>query len=203
MMKRYINFCLTIITLSLLSLPSLAIKLHTATYSLSAGMEIGKEQRILKKQGDKYHYKSKTETVGIAKIFKNYQVQAESIFSLSGDTLKAHSYKYLEKSGKKIKKNIDINLEKNTIDPLSIFLSIANMLKKNPKQEDFRFKVNNGEYIRDHHYKQVPSKDPELIKIIDYEKPDKLAAFFAKDKEYLPVLIITPDIKYKLKNLEF
>jgi hypothetical protein len=202
-MKRYINFCLTIITLSLLSLPSLAIKLHTATYSLSAGMEIGKEQRILKKQGDKYHYKSKTETVGIAKIFKNYQVQAESIFSLSGDTLKAHSYKYLEKSGKKIKKNIDINLEKNTIDPLSIFLSIANMLKKNPKQEDFHFEVNNGKYIKHHHYKQAPSKDPELIKIIDYEKPDKLEAFFAKDKEYLPVLIITPDIKYKLKNLEF
>ena len=188
--------------LLLLSSSVLALKPHTATYTLSMlDFEIATEQRILSKKNNNYHYLAHAKTTGLASIIKDYEIKAESSFTISQFGIYSSHYKYFERDGKKIKKDIDIKLKNQQIDPLSLFLALADALAKNPKQTDFYFTVNNGKQTEQQHYQQVANDNPNLIKIINPAK--QIEAYFAKHKNYLPISVNKKKFSYKLDSVSF
>lgn len=194
----------TIVNLLLLFLFSnqaFALKPHIATYSLlMAGFEIAIENRELSLNNGIYRYVENANTIGFAKLVKDYEIKASSVFTIDDLGLHPSNYQLFEKEGDKIKKNINITPKYNEIDPFTLVLSLSYALKNNPKQSDFYFLVNDGEDIEKHHYQQVTNEDTNLIKIINKDK--QIEAFFAKDKDYLPVLIKKKHFSYQLLTLK-
>ncbi|MBE8189962.1 MAG: DUF3108 domain-containing protein [Candidatus Thioglobus sp.] len=176
-----------------------ALEPHTATYSLSvAGFKIADERRVLSQKNNIYYYSAHAKTSGPMSLFKDYEIDAKSSFIIDEFGLKSKHYQYFERDGKTIKKDINIRPENQQIDPLSLFLALSQALEKNPAQTDFYFLVNDGEEIKRHHYQQAKSEDKNLIKII---RPGKqLEAYFAKDKNYFPVLIKSKKITLQLQQ---
>ncbi len=185
--------------LLLLSSSVMALKPHTVTYTLSiSDFEIANETRTLSKKDDVYHYAAHAKTSGFARLIKDYQIDAESSFVINKFGVQPTHYKLLERDGKKVKKDIDIQLSNQQIDPLSLPLALTQALERNPAQTDFYFSVNNGKKVKQHHYQQVKYEDKNLIKII---RPGKqFEAYFAKDKNYLAVLIKRKKLTYRLKS---
>ncbi len=191
-----------ILFLLLLSSVAFALKPHTATYSLSImGLEIAEEQRQLTQENGVYRYLENAQTTGLAKLIKDYQINAQSNFVIDESGIYSQHYKLFERDGELIKKDIDIQPQKPQIDPLSLFLSLSHGLAQNPKQSDFYFVVNDGKKVEKHHYQQVENKNSNLIKIINPEK--HIEAYFAKNKHYLPVIVNKKKFSYKLNEVTF
>lgn len=188
--------------LFLLSAPVFALTPHTATYALSiSGFEIAIEQRVLSQKDNSYNYIANAKTTGLASLIQDYQIDAESDFIINEFGIHSTHYKYFERKGSKIKKDINIHPKNRQIDPLSLFLAISYALEKNPQQTDFDFIVNNGKKIKKQHYKSTKSEDANLIKIINADK--SVQGYFAKDKHYLPVFIQKSKFSYRLKQVIF
>ncbi len=191
-----------LIFLLLLSTSVLALKPHTATYTLSiSGFEIADEQRALVNQQGLYHYTTHAQTSGLTRLVKDYQINAQSWFVQDEIGIRSKRYKYFERDGETIKKDINIMPKGRQIDPLGLFLALTQALEQNPEQTDFYFLVNNGKKIEKHHYQQVPNEDNNLIKIINSDK--HIEAYFAKDKNYLPVSTNKKQFSYQLKAVIF
>ncbi|SMM98861.1 hypothetical protein SPONN_59 [uncultured Candidatus Thioglobus sp.] len=188
--------------LLLLSTSAFALKPHTATYTLSVSdFEIALENRTLSKKEGVYYYNASAKTTGLASLIKDYEITAQSIFTINEFGLRSNKYQHFERDGDVIKKDINITPKNLQIDPLSLFLAFTNALEKNPNQTDFYFTVNDGEEAEEKHYQQVKSEDKNLIKIVNLKK--KLTAYFAIDKHYLPVLIYRKKFSYRLNSVQF
>lgn len=193
---------LKFILLFLFSGSVFALTLHTATYALSiSGFEIANEQRVLSQKNQVYTYTENAQTIGLAKLIKDYQVRAYSEFSIDEFGLNSKHYRLLERDGKKVKKDIDIHPQNQQIDPLSLFLALTYALEKNPTQKNFYFWVNDGKKVKKQHYQRVKNDDTNLTKVINIQ--DDIQAYFAKDKHYLPVLIQRLKFSYRLKQVTF
>ena len=187
--------------ISLLSASAFALQPHSASYTLSMlGLEIATEKRVLSKNNGIYHYQEKAQTTGLAKTIKDYQIDAESTFTISESGIQAQHYQLFERDGDSVKKDINIQLTPPQIDPLSLFLALAHALENNPNQRDFYFSVNDGKKIEQHHYQQIPSDGSGLIKIINTEK--QIEGYFDKNRHYLPVHINKKQFSYQLKTLK-
>lgn len=188
--------------LLILSSSVLALKPHTAIYALSmSGFKIAEEQRILNKKNGVYHYLASAKTTDLVSLIKDYEIKAKSAFIINQFGIRSTHYQYFERDGKIIKKNIDIQPKNQEIDPLNLFLALTDALTKNPTQSDFYFFVNDGKEVERHHYQQVTSHDANLIKIVNTEK--HLEAYFAKDKNYLLILMNNKKFSYKLKQVSW
>ncbi|SMN10798.1 hypothetical protein SPBRAN_973 [uncultured Candidatus Thioglobus sp.] len=191
-----------ILFLLLLSTAAFALKPHTATYTLSVSdFKIATEYRTLTQKNNSYLYRASAKTTGLASLIKDYEIKAQSTFSINEFGLHSSKYQYFERDGDVVKKDINITLNSPQVDSLSLFLAFTYALEKNPNQTDFYFKVNDGKEVKEKHYQQVKSDDKNLIKIV---RPGKqLEAYFAKNKHYLPVLINKKKFSYTLTNVVF
>lgn len=193
---------LRFILLLLFSSSALALTPHTATYTLSiSGFKIASEQRVLKQKNAIYDYTANAQTTGLAKLIKDYQMRARSVFNINEFGLRSIHYQLFERDGNRVKKDIDIHPKNQQIDPLNLFLAFTHALQKNPQQKDFYFKINDGKTVENQHYQNVESDIDNRIKIINTDK--NIQAYFAKDKRYLPVFIQKSEFSYRLKQVIF
>ncbi|NYT26721.1 MAG: DUF3108 domain-containing protein [Candidatus Thiodubiliella endoseptemdiera] len=98
--------------LLLLSTSVLALKPHTATYTLSVSdFEIAQVKIALRKKGDVYTYTLDAQTEGLAFLIKDYQIRSKSTFTLNQFGLQSQRYQNFERDGNQVKKDIDIYLK--------------------------------------------------------------------------------------------
>ncbi|CAC9543364.1 hypothetical protein [uncultured Gammaproteobacteria bacterium] len=192
----------TFTLLVLISASALAFKPHTAHYQLSVnGLKIAEEVRTLHQLEDKYFYTANAKTSDLVSLIKDYEINAKSTFILNQFGLHSTHYQYFERDGDQVKKNINIRLQDQQVDPLSLLLSFTDLLTKDSTKTDFYFMVNNGETVKKKHYQQVKSKLKNIIKIINLE--DELEAYFDADQHYLPILIQRKNFTYQLQSVQF
>ncbi len=185
-----------------LSTSAFALKPHQASYTLLlSDFEIGKENHTLYKDKNVYHYSAHAKTLGLASLFKDYEIHAKSTFVIDKFGLHSTRYKNFERDADTIKKDFTVYPKKQQVDSLSQTLAITHELEKNPEKTEFYLWVHNGRIAKKRYYQQVPSDDDNLIKIIS--KKQNLVAYFAKDKYYLPVLIHRNNFTYKLDTIQF
>ncbi len=188
--------------LLLLSTSVLALKPHTATYTLSVSdFEIAQVKIALRKKGDVYTYTLDAQTEGLASLIKDYQIRSKSTFTLNQFGLQSQRYQNFERDGNQVKKDIDIYLKKMQVDPLNQTLSISNALAKNSNEKNFYLLLNNGESIAKKYYQQVQNNSSNLIHVISSDGNTEV--YFARNKYYIPVLIRNKDFTYKLNSVNF
>ncbi len=188
--------------LLLLSTSVLALKPHTATYTLSVSdFEIAQVKIALRKKGDVYTYTLDAQTEGLAFLIKDYQIRSKSTFTLNQFGLQSQRYQNFERDGNQVKKDIDIYLKKKQVDPLNQTLSISNALTKNSNEKNFYLLLNNGESIAKKYYQQVQNNSSNLIHVISSDGNTEV--YFARNKYYIPVLIRNKDFTYKLNSVNF
>ncbi len=188
--------------LLLLSTSVLALKPHTATYTLSVSdFEIAQVKIALRKKGDVYTYTLDAQTKGLASLIKDYQIRSKSTFTLNQFGLQSQRYQNFERDGNQVKKDIDIYLKKMQVDPLNQTLSISNALAKNSNEKNFYLLLNNGESIAKKYYQQVQNNSSNLIHVISSDGNTEV--YFARNKYYIPVLIRNKDFTYKLNSVNF
>ncbi len=188
--------------LLLLSTSVLALKPHTATYTLSVSdFEIAQVKIALRKKGDVYTYTLDAQTEGLASLIKDYQIRSKSTFTLNQFGLQSQRYQNFERDGNQVKKDIDIYLKKKQVDPLNQTLSISNALAKNSNEKNFYLLLNNGESIAKKYYQQVQNNSSNLIHVISSDGNTEV--YFARNKYYIPVLIRNKDFTYKLNSVNF
>ncbi|WP_369178169.1 hypothetical protein [Candidatus Thiodubiliella endoseptemdiera] len=188
--------------LLLLSTSVLALKPHTATYTLSVSdFEIAQVKIALRKKGDVYTYTLDAQTEGLAFLIKDYQIRSKSTFTLNQFGLQSQRYQNFERDGNQVKKDIDIYLKKMQVDPLNQTLSISNALAKNSNEKNFYLLLNNGESIAKKYYQQVQNNSSNLIHVISSDGNTEV--YFARNKYYIPVLIRNKDFTYKLNSVNF
>jgi hypothetical protein len=179
-----------------------ALTPHKAHYSLSmSGVKIANELRVLTHESGFFNYTAKAKTSGWARLIKDYEIKAQSNFILDELGIHSNQYQLLERDGKKIKKNINVNPKYREVDSLSLFLALSHALSQDSQQTDFYFQVNNGKKTKSQHYQRVKSNRTGLIKIINPSQ--NIVAYFSKEKEYLPVSIKKGKFNYQLKEVEF
>jgi len=184
--------------LLLLSASVLALKPHTATYTLSiSDFEIADVQIALSKTNDIYTYTLDAQTQGLAYLIKDYEIHSKSTFTLDQFGLQSQRYQNFECDGDRVKKDIDIHPKNHQVDPLNQTLAIANILEKNPNQTDFYFPLNNGKKISKKYYKKVLNDNNNLIRVISSDANTEV--YFARNKHYIPTLIRNKKITYQLK----
>jgi hypothetical protein len=180
----------------------LALKPHTATYTLSASdFDLAEVKIALSKTHDVYSYTLDAQTEGLVAFFLDYQIRSKSTFVINQLGLQTKHYQNFERDGKKIKKDINIYPKNQQVDSLNQTLAIVNALEKNPAKREFYFLMNDGKSITKKHYHQIQSDDDNLIKVVDSK--GKLEVYFARDKYYLPVLIRRNKFTYRLKSIQF
>ncbi len=188
--------------LLLLSTSVLALKPHTATYTLSVSdFEIAQVKIALRKKGDVYTYTLDAQTEGLASLIKDYQIRSKSTFTLNQFGLQSQRYQNFERDGNQVKKDIDVYLKKKQVDPLNQTLSISNALTKNSNEKNFYLLLNNGESIAKKYYQQVQNNSSNLIHVISSDGNTEV--YFARNKYYIPVLIRNKDFTYKLNSVNF
>ncbi len=188
--------------LLLLSTSVLALKPHTATYTLSVSdFEIAQVKIALRKKGDVYTYTLDAQTEGLAFLIKDYQIRSKSTFTLNQFGLQSQRYQNFERDGNQVKKDIDVYLKKKQVDPLNQTLSISNALTKNSNEKNFYLLLNNGESIAKKYYQQVQNNSSNLIHVISSDGNTEV--YFARNKYYIPVLIRNKDFTYKLNSVNF
>ncbi len=188
--------------LLLLSTSVLALKPHTATYTLSVSdFEIAQVKIALRKKGDVYTYTLDAQTEGLASLIKDYQIRSKSTFTLNQFGLQSQRYQNFERDGNQVKKDIDVYLKKKQVDPLNQTLSISNALAKNSNEKNFYLLLNNGESIAKKYYQQVQNNSSNLIHVISSDGNTEV--YFARNKYYIPVLIRNKDFTYKLNSVNF
>ncbi len=188
--------------LLLLSTSVLALKPHTATYTLSVSdFEIAQVKIALRKKGDVYTYTLDAQTEGLAFLIKDYQIRSKSTFTLNQFGLQSQRYQNFERDGNQVKKDIDVYLKKKQVDPLNQTLSISNALAKNSNEKNFYLLLNNGESIAKKYYQQVQNNSSNLIHVISSDGNTEV--YFARNKYYIPVLIRNKDFTYKLNSVNF
>ncbi len=188
--------------LLLLSTSVLALKPHTATYTLSVSdFEIAQVKIALRKKGDVYTYTLDAQTEGLASLIKDYQIRSKSTFTLNQFGLQSQRYQNFERDGNQVKKDIDVYLKKMQVDPLNQTLSISNALAKNSNEKNFYLLLNNGESIAKKYYQQVQNNSSNLIHVISSDGNTEV--YFARNKYYIPVLIRNKDFTYKLNSVNF
>ncbi len=188
--------------LLLLSTSVLALKPHTATYTLSVSdFEIAQVKIALRKKGDVYTYTLDAQTEGLAFLIKDYQIRSKSTFTLNQFGLQSQRYQNFERDGNQVKKDIDVYLKKMQVDPLNQTLSISNALAKNSNEKNFYLLLNNGESIAKKYYQQVQNNSSNLIHVISSDGNTEV--YFARNKYYIPVLIRNKDFTYKLNSVNF
>ncbi len=188
--------------LLLLSTSVLALKPHTATYTLSVSdFEIAQVKIALRKKGDVYTYTLDAQTEGLASLIKDYQIRSKSTFTLNQFGLQSQRYQNFERDGNQVKKDIDIYLKKMQVDPLNQTLSISNALAKNSNEKNFYLLLNNGESIAKKYYQQVQNNSSNLIHVISSDGNTEV--YFARNKYYIPVLIRNKNFTYKLNSVNF
>ncbi len=188
--------------LLLLSTSVLALKPHTATYTLSVSdFEIAQVKIALRKKGDVYTYTLDAQTEGLASLIKDYQIRSKSTFTLNQFGLQSQRYQNFERDGNQVKKDIDVYLKKKQVDPLNQTLSISNALAKNSNEKNFYLLLNNGESIAKKYYQQVQNNSSNLIHVISSDGNTEV--YFARNKYYIPVLIRNKNFTYKLNSVNF
>ena len=188
--------------LLLLSTSVLALKPHTATYTLSVSdFEIAQVKIALRKKGDVYTYTLDAQTEGLASLIKDYQIRSKSTFTLNQFGLQSQRYQNFERDGNQVKKDIDVYLKKKQVDPLNQTLSISNALTKNSNEKNFYLLLNNGESIAKKYYQQVQNNSSNLIHVISSDGNTEV--YFARNKYYIPVLIRNKNFTYKLNSVNF
>ncbi len=188
--------------LLLLSTSVLALKPHTATYTLSVSdFEIAQVKIALRKKGGVYTYTLDAQTEGLASLIKDYQIRSKSTFTLNQFGLQSQRYQNFERDGNQVKKDIDVYLKKKQVDPLNQTLSISNALTKNSNEKNFYLLLNNGESIAKKYYQQVQNNSSNLIHVISSDGNTEV--YFARNKYYIPVLIRNKDFTYKLNSVNF
>ena len=186
----------------LLSTSVLALKPHTATYTLSMlDFEIAEVNIALHKVNGVYTYTLEAETQGLAALIKDYQIRSKSVFTINQFGIHSQHYQNFERDGDDIKKDIDIHLDNTQVDPLNQTLAISNALEKNPNKKDFYFLLNDGKKVVKKHYQQVHNNDNNLIKIVSSE--GNLEVYFSRSKHYIPTLIRRKKITYRLNTLHY
>ncbi|WXT99952.1 MAG: hypothetical protein Ctma_0658 [Catillopecten margaritatus gill symbiont] len=192
----------TLILLFFISTSVLALKPHTANYTLSVSdFEIAKVKIALSETNGKYIYTLKAQTKGVIKLVKDYQISSKSIFTLSQFGLHSQHYQNFERDGDRVKQDIDIHPKNHQVDPLNQTLFIANVLEKQPDKQDIYFLLNDGKSVTKKHYRQTHSSNDNLIKFLSED--EKTEVHFARDKYYTPILIRNKKFVYQLNSIHF
>ncbi len=207
-----------IICLLLISINSLALTPHKLTYELSvSGFNVATEYRKLTIKNNIYTYTARAKTEGLAAFIKKYSINVNSNFILNNNRFKTIKFSLLEIDEKKIKKNIQLEinnsninksyrkiwLNNNVIDILNIFLAIGHDLKYNyplnyqmldeSEIKKYQFKIIAKEQIF------VLNKNINVIKVSDN---NKITAYFAPEFDYIPILIKNENWQYILTTYE-
>ncbi|CAC9992127.1 hypothetical protein BAZOLSSOX_2327 [uncultured Gammaproteobacteria bacterium] len=186
----------------LFSFSVLALKPHTATYTLSTlDFDLAKVRITLSKIDNVYSYTLDAQTEGMIALFLDYKIRTKSVFVINQFGLQTKHYQNFEQGGEKVKKNIDIYPKSQQVDPLNQTLAIVNILEKNPTKKDFYFLVNDGKKISKKHYYQTQNSNNNLIKFVSSNGDSEV--YFAIDKYYLPVLIRHKKFTYRLNSIQF
>ncbi|CAC9951374.1 hypothetical protein [uncultured Gammaproteobacteria bacterium] len=186
----------------LLSTSVLALKPHTATYTLSmSGLKLAEVDIVLHKENDVYTYTLKAETQGIITLIKNYQIHSKSVFTINQFGMHSQHYQNFERDGDEVKKDIDTQLSGTQVDPLNQTLAISNTLEKNPNKKDFYFLLNDGKEVVKKHYRQVHNDDKNLIKVVSSKGDSEI--YFSRSKHYIPILIRRKEFTYRLNSLHY
>ncbi|RUA05159.1 MAG: hypothetical protein DSY43_05215 [Gammaproteobacteria bacterium] len=185
--------------LLMLSTSVLALKPHTAIYTLAVSdFEIADVHIVLNKENNIYTYTLDARTEGLVALIKDYQIHSKSTFSINQFGIQSQRYQNFERDGDTTKKDIDIQLEKNQVDPLNQTLAISNALEKNPHKKDFYFLLNNGKRISKKHYSRKHNSE-DTIKIIS--ENGETEVYFSRKQHYIPTLIRNKKVTYRLKTL--
>jgi len=230
---------LIFLTLVLYSLNISAFVDHTAIYNLSiGGVILAKEKRTLSSSNNIIRYSSEAKPTQLGKLIEDKVLISESIGEFSDGKYSPLFFKSLEISNKEIEKDLSVYIsyradevsvkliENNKkpktfssqnaiiIDPLSSFISIANLLKNKDLVDSKSIYFANGKNIKKIEINIEPSniinfqeKDITTIKVIFSSSDYIIESFFAPDFHYLPIKIIRKDnkkdISYELDSINF
>jgi len=230
---------LIFLTLVIFSLKISAFVDHTAIYNLSiGGVLLAKEKRTLSSNNNIIRYSSEAKPTQLGKLIGDKVLISESIAEFNNGKYSPLFFKSLEISNKEIKKELSIYIsyradevsvkliENNKkpktfssqnaiiIDPLSSFISIANLLKNKDFIDSKKIYFANGKNIKQIDINIEPSKiinfqekDITSIKVIFSNSDYIIESFFAPDFHYLPIKIIRKDnkkdITYELDTINF
>ncbi|KAA0445267.1 MAG: DUF3108 domain-containing protein, partial [Candidatus Thioglobus sp.] len=188
--------------LLLFATSALALKPHTAIYTLSTvGLEIAEARIALTEIKGVYTYTLDAQTADLIALIKDYQIRSKSTFTINKSALQSQHFQNFERDGNRVKKDIDIYLTPPQVDPLNQTLAAAHILSKNPHQKSFDLLLNNGKTVENKHYQQIANQHKNLISIISSDGNTEV--HFDKNKYFLPVLIRNKKFSYQLKSIQF
>lgn len=188
--------------LLLLATSALALKPHNAIYTLSvSGFEIAEVQIALSELKGVYTYTLNAQTQGWISLIKDYQIRSKSVFTLNQFGLQSQHYQNFERDGNKVKKDIDIYLKPQQVDPLNQTLAASNSLQKNPNKKAFYFLLNDGKSVKNKQYQKISNQGENPINIISSDGNTEV--YFDKNRHFLPTLIRNKKFTYRLKSIQF
>lgn len=188
--------------LLLLSTSVLALKPHSAIYTLSVSdFKIAEVQIALSEVKGVYTYTLNAQTEGLVSLITDYQIRSKSVFTLNEFGIQSQHYQNFERDGDKVKKDINIYLKNQQVDPLNQTLAIANSLKENSSKNNFYLLLNDGKSVKNKQYQQTSNKSENIISIISSD--GDIEVHFDKNQYFLPILIRNKKFTYQLKSIQF
>jgi hypothetical protein len=224
---------LTFILFLFITLQSYALSSYTASYKLYAktkigSLNIGTALFVLDVKDNQYIYTTEAHTDLLWKALYDYSRTEQSIGQeIDGELISTH-FTVVERIKNKVKKNYEITIINrnyaissngkewkidpgNLVDQLSVYLILANDIKKNPNQLEFIYQVANEDGVEYQKFlvmghETLNIKDNEMETIVVNCPELRLTLNLSKAHNFLPVLIhkvnVSSEFKLILKDFK-
>ena len=206
----------TLILSLFITLQSYALSSYMGEYKLYAktklgSLHIGAAQFVLDVDDNKYIYTTEARTSSLLKAIYDYSRSEQSIGQeIDGELISTH-FTVVERIKNKVKKNYEITIINrnyaissngkewkidpgNLVDQLSVYLILANDVKKNPNQLEFIYQVANEDGVEYQKFlvmghETLNIKDNEMETIVVNCPELRLTLNLSIEHNFQPVLI--------------